>query len=401
MLPLNIDASTRKQFHRALRESHVVVPTVQVLSLDHKRIADVSHMLIEGQVNVVNDSTTTRNCSLSLYDPRGHIGFGDYDPSEGALYLDNMIRVVLSYTWDGFDDWVDVPVFCGPVTSLSRDADTLAVECQGKEHLARRAVWEPKSFQAPRYVVDLIRNIMRRSGETRFDIPSSKDIKKVTLDQFDLYRQSSPWAKAQNLAHAIDRQLFYDGRGILRLRKLPKRPVWTFTDGDRGTLTSRPRVSFDVENAKNLVWVKGRKPKGANERVNGWARLPHDNPLSVQKLGRGPDNLGGVLLEVVENDNLKTKAECEKRAVELVNRRARQAVNVEFDSLPIPHLEPGDLVAVDSSDLQQEFVLRQFSIPLVAGDSMSVGYTRRMLVGRKAKFNPLFKSVIVDGWVRL
>src|SRR5690606_32884732 len=190
----------------------------------------------------------------------------------------------------------------------------------------------------------------------------------------------------------------YDARGILRMRRLPERPVWGFEDGDKGMITQKPRVSFDATDAKNTVLVKGRKPKGANERESGWATLPQNNPLSRQQLGRGPDNLGGVLLEVVENDNLKTNLECKKRAVKILNQRARLSVNVELDSLVVPHLEPGDLVAVDSGDIQEEFVLRNFSIP-IGGGEMPVGYTRRIPAGRRVKFKPLFKGVITDGWV--
>lgn len=394
MLPLGLRAADQALFHRLLRNPHTVQPTVQVLNLDHKPVADVSHMLVDGAVNISNDTNVSRSCAVSLYDPKGHIGFGDNDPSDGALFLNNMLRVILSYTSPDLPDrlgWIDVPVFCGPVVGLSRDAYTLSVDALGKEHFGLRAVWEPRSYGG-NYYVDLIRWIMRQSGETRFDIPGVRDIPRITGFGPTLWPQSHPWWHAQQLAKGIDRQLFYDGRGVLRLRKRPRNPCWTFADGQHGTITTRPQVAYDVEKVRNLVWVKGRKAKG-KERVEGHAQLPGTNPFSRWRLGRGPDNKGGVLLEVIENDHLKTNRECRNRAVARVNDLLTQSVEVTFDAMPVPHLEPDDMVEVDSNDVDQRFRARNFSIPLSAGDAMAVGYTRRMTKGRKARRRPVRSNI--------
>ena len=386
MLPLGLSAHQRQLFHRALRESHTVVPTVQVMNMDRKRLADVSLRLIDGSVNVTNDADTTRGCSLSLYDPNGAIALDSNDPSDGAMYLDNAVKVILSYhspTFPASMGWVNVPVFCGPVTSVNRDADTLAVEAQGWEARLRTAVWEPKSWWI-QYTTDMIRWLLRLAGETRIDVP---DLKILTTEEVSLHRSAQFWNHAQKLARSLDRQLFYDGRGVARLRRLPSNRVWTFRDGDAGDMTTKPRVSFDLENARNIVWVRGRKPKGATERVNGWARLPAGNPLSPQRLGR--NGRPAYLLETVDNDHIKTNRDAHELAVKLVNERARQAVSVEFDAMPVPHLDPGDLVRVDSGYWMQDFRIYRYSIPIGVGDSMSVGYTRRMLKGRKARSRPI------------
>src|SRR5690625_194555 len=84
MLPLGLSAARQREFHRALWNHHTVTPHAQVLTLDHKVVANVSDMIVDGEVNFANDGETSRSASLSLFDPHGHIGFGANDPSDGA-----------------------------------------------------------------------------------------------------------------------------------------------------------------------------------------------------------------------------------------------------------------------------------------------------------------------------
>lgn len=409
MIDLGLNANQRRIFYRSLRDHHTVVPTVQVLNPQHKRVADISHMLVDGSVTVSSDADTTRSSSIQIANPDGRrIGFGKGDPNDGALHLNNMLRIILSYWAPDYPDamgTVDVPIFCGPVVAVTHDDDTMNIEALGKEHYALRAVWDPVTFAQVNYTVDLIRWIMRRAGETRFDIPTPRDLPRLTTEAVTLWPQSQPWKHAQKLARSLDRQLFYDGRGICRLRKEPRNPVWTFRDGERGTITQNPTVSFDVDNVRNLVWVKGRKPKG-RERVDGWAQLPASNPFSPQRLGRGtdnstqPNNNGGTLLEVVENDHIKTNRLCHERAVDILNKRMIQTVNVDFSTVTIPHLEPGDKVAIDSEDtgVQLEFRMRDYVIPLTGGE-MSVGALRKMAKGKRPKNRPIQPMIMGTGWV--
>ena len=384
MIPLGLSAARQREFNRALLGHHTVVPVAHVLTLDHKLVADVSDMVVDGSVNFSNDAETTRSAQVSLFDPHGHIGFGDNDPSKGAMFLDNMMRLQLSIDWPGNSDApVDVPIFTGPVVALDRDAWTISVECLGKEHFALRRAWEPITYSV-NYTTDLIRWLLRRSGETRMDIP---DLKLLTTDYTTIWPNSQLWKHAQKLARSIDRQLFYDGRGIARLRKIPSKPVWTFTDGENGSLTERPKVSYDVANVINRVWVVGKKPKG-KPRFEGSAHLPRANPYSEFNLGRGPDKRGGVLLHRVENDRMRTNRNCHEHAVKLLNRINRQQINTDYTALCVPHLEEGDPVELDCEDMRLVHTARNFSIPLTGG-AMSVGNTRNLRRGPKAKLRLL------------
>lgn len=381
MIPLGLRASEQREFHQALRSHHTVKTTVQILNKEHKRISDVSRHLVSGEVMVLDDAETTRSASINLFDPSGVLSLEGDDPSDGAVFLNNMIRIVQSYTWPGHDGWVDVPVFCGPVQSVNRDAHTLAVEAMGKEIEALNAAWFPKNYGV-NYVTTIIKSIMRDVGETRFDIP---DLLFITTATTSLGRTTKPWRIARKLGQAVDRQLFYDGRGILRLRRLPKNPVWVFHDGERGTVTTDPRVSYDIENVRNIVLAKGAKVNG--ERMEYPAILPAKNQFSPQKLGRNGKWL--VKLEIVENDHWKTERECQIHAVDAVNELRDQVYNVEVDSTPIPHLEPGDKVSLSAAGQQRDFRLRTFTIPLGAADSMPIGYIKHMRKGARSNPRPI------------
>jgi|SRR5690625_888007 len=409
MIDLGLNPHQRLIFRRSLRDHHMVRPRAQVLNLHHKRVADVTHMLVDGSVTFRADAETSRSASIQLANPNGRrIGFGTGDPMDGALHMNNMIRIYLSYWAPSFTDamgWVDVPIFTGPVVAVTHDDSTMNVEALGKEHFALRAVWDGVTFGQVNYTVDLIRWVMRRAGEDRFDIPHPRDLPRLTTEPVTLWPQSQPWKHAQKLARSLDRQLYYDGRGVCRLRKEPRNPVWTFRDGARGTITQNPVVSFDVDDVKNLVWVKGRKQKG-KERVDGWAQLPVSNPFSPQHLGRAKDNSkqaynnGGTLLEVIENDHIKTNRLCHEHAVDVLNKRMVQTTNVEFSSVTIPHLEPGDKVAIESEDtgVQMEFRMRDYVIPLSGGE-MSVGAIRKMRKGKRAHNRPIVPMISGTGWV--
>jgi hypothetical protein len=133
---------------------------------------------------------------------------------------------------------------------------------------------------------------------------------------------------------------------------------------------------------KNLIWVKGGIPKGSKTAVSVYVAADKTHPLSPQRLGR--NGVPRYLLEVIEDDTIRSKVEAEEKAGETLNDRLLQTVEVSFDAMPIPHLEPGDMVRIQTDEYSTSFRLREFSIPLVAGDSMSIGYVKNMAIRKGA-----------------
>ncbi|MFE9497261.1 hypothetical protein [Streptomyces collinus] len=343
-------------------------------------MADLSSRLLEGQVNVDYTADVTRSCTLQLLDPNRTLSFETDSADEGAIYMDRMIRIIYSVKVPQMNDWVDIPVFCGPVISMDRDDSVINVEAQGKETLAKGAAWRTFTRKKNTNKGNVIKDILEDlTGENKFDFPSVTN--KLSAD-YSLGRESIPWDAAKSIASGISRQLYYDGRGYAKMRSLPGTPVFTFKDGDGGTVTSVPQISYDSSEMKNIILVKGGVPKGSKTAISVYVAADKSHPLSPYKLGR--NGVPRYLLEVIEDDSIRSKTEAEEKAGNTLNDRLLQTVDVSFDAMPIPHLEPGDMVRIQTDEYATTFRLYTFSIPLVVGNSMSVGYHKDMSVRKGA-----------------
>lgn len=390
MYPLGLRSTDKRAFHAALRDHRNLHVRVYVLNMAHEHIADLSEAFDDGQVNIDADAEVTRSTTLSFTDRGRTMDFDSDSPSDGALFANRMIRVEYRVKVDSLNDWVEVPIFTGPVTSLDRTGDTVNVECQGKETLAMGAAWEPLTIKKGHPKVDAIRQIMReRGGEDHFSLP---DLKARLPKAVSLARESVPWSAASKIAESMDRQLFYNGAGRLCLRTPPGNDVYTFSDGDDGELLTEPQVSFSVDEVKNIVWVKGGKPKATRRKnetraefetrqekmrgVRHTETAPHSHPLSPWRLGR--DNAPRYLLEVVENDHVRSEKEARQLAHRTLTKKLEQGVDVTFDALVIPHIEESDLVQVRTDLFAMSFRIRQASIPLKHDGVMAIGYHKRV-----------------------
>lgn len=264
MLLLDYNRQQRNIFERTLRGTYELRVRVRLLTLDEDDVSDLTERLIDGQVNIDTTADSDRSLSMSLSDPHNVLNLDSDSPDDGALYLDRMIRVNYLVWVDGLDEWASVPVFTGPIVSMGRNGDQIDVTCLGKEYLAQGATWHPLTIKKGHNTVDAIRTILReRAGETRFDFP---DLKHRLTRPVSLGRMEQPWRKAQRLADVLDRQLYYDGAGVCRLRRRPKHAVFSFKDGDDGTVLSDAQVTYDLADVRNVVWLKGGKPKGSQGR---------------------------------------------------------------------------------------------------------------------------------------
>lgn len=381
MIPLGLTATQQGWLHATLAGSHSVNVTVQLLTLSGARVADLSSRLLEGQVNVDYTADVSRACTMQLLDPDRTLSFETDSADEGAIYMDRMIRVVYSVKVPQMNAWVDIPVFCGPVTSMDRNDSVINIECQGKETLAKGAAWRTFTRKKNSNKGNVIKDILTDlTGENKFDFPEVTN--KLSAD-YSLGRESIPWDSAKSIASGISRQLFYDGRGYAKMRSLPGTPVFTFKSGDGGTVLSVPQISYDSSEMKNTILVKGGVPKGSKTAVEASVAADKSHPLSPYKLGR--NGVPRVLLEVIEDDTIRSKAEATEKAGTTLNDRLLQTVDVKFDAMPIPHLEPGDMVRIQTEEYATTFRLGQFSIPLVVGDTpMSVGYNKDLSVRKSA-----------------
>jgi hypothetical protein len=366
VIALGLSSADLRLFNLSLSTHHSIKITVQLLDLSHRYISDLSDDLIDGQVSIDADAEVTRSLTLQLRDPDHSLHLDSSSPADGALYFDRMIRVIYSVKSELLPRWVDVPIFCGPVSKMSRTADVINVECMGKESLVLppTLAYFTKTWGKGTNRRDLVAAIMSfYGGETRYSFPRYSD---KTTGPTTLTPESNIWAtaKAVNGSFAT-RQLFYDGRGVLVMRSRPRTSTYTFKTGPGGNVTSVPVIDYDISSVRNLVTVKGAIPKGKKTPVAASVALPAAHPLNSVRLGRNGRHR--VLYEVISDDNVKTTAQAQSLAKARVNSLALQAVDISFDALVAPHLEPNDIYVLKTPDLAVTAYYKKATIPLKQG----------------------------------
>ena len=372
MIKIAKKESDLEELDRVLCESHSIRIRVRMLDLDHNYIDDYSDLFVDGMVSVDADAEITRALDLTLFDPFRRVNLDPDSPGRTSVYMTNMFSIVFvvmnakrTKTWE-------IPVFCGPVDDVQRDDVWLDIKCLGKESLSLANLWKGKTFKKNQVRTDVIRFILRvLCGETKLSIPDKKA--KMPNDK-KLNTASKPWTVAKALARTMGLQLFYDGRGVATLRKMPSKPVVRF--GPKW-VCSKPKVAYDLRNVQNAVRVIGAKPKKAKHHVQATAVAPKSHPLSPWRIGRGgvPRYLWGD--GPIEDDSLRTDAECRKLAKKVLAQGLVEGTEVTWDGLPHPRLQEGDLAYLDTKTVQTAFRARKFTIPLVAGDEASYGYLKR------------------------
>jgi hypothetical protein len=264
------------------------------------------------------------------------------------------------------------------MTHLERHGSEVDIEGLGKETLGVEPalLWEPQNFRKGAAIVTTIRQLMAAQGEARFDLP---ELSAGLVANLSVKRHDEPWLEAKKLAHSINRQIFYDGAGRLRMRAYPQNPLYTFhAGGSTGSLLANARVVYDVPSTRNTVEVLGPEPRGPNKRVRAVAYAPNYHPLSPWSLSRNGEPRW--LVDVVELTDAKRAADAQAVADRRLDEWLTKSTQVSFDCLPITHLEEMDRVTLwdDTTGEWLDFYMGQFTIPLTSNGSMSVGALTRV-----------------------
>lgn len=372
MIPLGLSRSEQAAFHRALVADHRVIrPRVALCSLTHAPVRDLTAHMVQGTVTIDVESEITRSLALTLHDPDGRLGLDSGSVTEVRSVSNRMVSALWSIWVDELDRWVTVPVFCGPVTKVDREDDTLTLEGQGKERLAMRQGWRVRTWAKRASRHSVIRSVLAEvAGETRFRWPSGW--KGRIGEPVSMSRMMRPWPLAQKLARASRAQLFYDGRGAATLRKTPTRPVWRFT---RDQQVTNPRVSWDGLTEVNTIVVTGAAPKGKKEPVTATATLPDWHPASPTQLDRG--GRGGRMVEEISDDTLTSTTAAENAAQRRLAEIMLSDTTIEAEVIGIPHLEELDPIRVDLDGGDTAVArLRRYSFDLTTGQA-TLGWDRR------------------------
>lgn len=375
MINLGLSRKEYKKFCKLLLSNHYLYIRVQLLDLSHNYIDDLSDRLVDGQVNVDADADVTRTLDMVLFDPRKSVSLSSNSPAKTALDVDRMLKVWYCIAPPDMSTWYNVPVFCGPITDMERNGTLISVVASGKESMLFASMWKTRTFKKGLTKTTVLKRILNLAGETKVSIP---DLDERIPRNLSLGLESAPWPQGRSLAVGLKRQLFYDGRGVARLRLIPAKSVWKFNNN---VLKTEPKIGYDMEDFHNAVMVVGAKPKGAKKRIRIRRVAGRSHPLSPFKFIR--NGIPGYRPLVIKDDGIRSKSKARAVAKRELNAALIQSVDVQFDSLVIPHLEPLDCCQLDTPEFSMDFQLRKFTIPLVASGVSNIGTIKRAIPSRR------------------
>jgi hypothetical protein len=375
-----VNETQLRAYEDALAESHFVGVRVQLLDANEQvqsELASGPTGVLGGQVDIdVTSDGADRTLSLSILDPSRKITL-DETPSDYGLFVGSFVRVYREDYVAELGGFVSYPVFTGPVSSFARDHPEVALTARGKEALALDpyVMLSALSITRGTLVTTAIKRIMGTSGERRYQFP---ELHTRLGHHLSVPRLSQAWRASQKLAGTANRQLFYDGAGYLRLRRRLDDAVFTFRDGDRSMLLQAPALAYDFTEFRNTADVTGGVPKKHKQKVHELVTVAAGNPLSPGALKRNGVPMHATT--VIDDEQILRRAGAIERGRAAVSAGLMLQTDPSqsaFDALPVPHLEPGDVVRVATDHGYTLIRMRQWTIPLTS-ESMPVGIRRTL-----------------------
>lgn len=377
-----VDSET---FLRALSEGCEVRHQVLNLDLSHNLVADIRPMSLDGQVNIVNagEDGITRTLQMGFIDPDHALRLDSATPTAGFGGLDRLIHVRTFVKSAAMTGWLSAPTFTGRPSTVARDGDTVTIEAQDKACLHLKGV-SAYTITKRSNVVDSIKSILTRNGETRFRFPTDSRARMaagVHVGGADEDRQ--PWRVAWRLARSIGYQLFYDLEGYACLRIPPDTYAWELHEqGQLANCLTRVKVTTDLTTIRNRVVVTGRsrsRKRGSGSRGLTAVAVPHSaHPLSGQALAM--NGIDWYNTEFFDQPDIHTESEAKQFATARLNELLEEQISVETSTFPVWHLQGKDLLRLETAtgDAVQVRLL-DASIPLGESDAgMTVGYQARV-----------------------
>jgi hypothetical protein len=365
-------------------------------------LAEPESQITSGSIQVDITQPVSRSLEMVVVDQPNKLAFESNNPAHGAVFADHFIRVNYEvWVEDVIGDWVIVPVFEGPIASYRRIGAEVTVTALGKESLMLDPYLAVQSYtiRERTRLDDAIRKVGKKAGARKFDLP---DLNHKLRHPRVVHATDQPWlvikgggeddngkeipGLASKSPHT-EREVFFNGRGELCMRRMPKQPCFTFrriAGRNDNHLTSEPDRSFDTDALRNYVIVEGENPNG-KENPKGHATLPAHNPYSPQKLAW--NGVPRELVHSVSAGGLSTQKQCEKRAEEILKRMVLEGFTASFSCLPVIHLEERDIVRLRTEEYDFEFPIRQMTIPLTNED-MSVNAFKKVRPRRQRDRHP-------------
>lgn len=366
-------------------QPHRIRRQLRIVELDHTPVEDVSSAFLDGQVNVNlgQGDGVSRSLTVNLFDPTRAIGLDVANVGEGVVTPRYLIQTWRGMYVDALDEWVDIPAGVFWFNAPTRSGDVLSIEGQGKESLARSGVVKQIAFTPSANKMTVLRTILESIGETRFRLEPTTARMGVA---WTLTTAMTYWGACQSIASGMGRQLFYDAEGYVVCRPTPVDPVYTFRQGNGGTIRTEPEFGYGADNAFNVVQATGATPKGQNTPIVRQAVVGSTHPMYLLRNGKFVP-----LRYDISNDKLTTAAQVQSLANTTLASVVQDTQTGGWDSSPVWHLDEGDVVhvtdATDDAGTDATYGINvrmtSFSFPLTLGNQSNGGNRRVSRTSRR------------------
>lgn len=365
-----------------LRSPSIGVEThAQLLAMDGTVLESMGQVT-GGQLNVDTSDLTrpTRTATLILSDPGHTMSWDSNSPASSAASVDRMIRVQHVTYVPALGYRVRCNLITGPIRGWSRTGTDVTMTINGRDDLMLGQAWRTRTYRKGEYKTTALRDLFQfYGGVMASGIPS---LPARLPSNVSLGRTSVPMATARSIADSLNRHVLFDGTGLPALRPHATTPVLTLWQGDRDG--HRSDIIGDTQATYALAsgWFNVAQVTGATPKIQAVAYPPLTDALHPKNMNSG--GAWTVQLYTETNTKLRSVAEAQARANQLIRQQLLQTAQVTAISKVFPFLEEDDFVRIATQHGNLDMVLSKYSIDF-AGTGMSLGWNKRFTSNRIAR----------------
>lgn len=381
--------SVSSGFRTAATQSHEAKFRVELRKTTGELVEVLTDSLIGGAVTIDSTASFRRQLSLTLsQEVLGWAGGGGGSLGTGGRYGDMSAKYgskgqTLTYgqlaggsggtihpqagheihVWRGIvvsgsTEWVKLGVFhISSVRSVAAPGNAIEITGYDRSRLVSLTTWLTTT-SAPGHIplhILIDGSIRALLSAVSFDTKGTIASPTPDAGAYVLELGGDPWDDLSRVAQSYGLEIFFDAEGDLVIQYLPEltgTPVWTFRAGSNGTLIDRELDQTD-EGVCNAVLV-----------MNSEGRLAYvaDNDPGSATYVEGPF---GKRVHVENTDQQLDTTQATALAQRLLAQKLGLMQELNVTSVPMPALEPGDIVRVyDSAGIDAQYNVVAVTVPL-------------------------------------
>ena len=209
----------------------------------------------------------------------------------------------------------------------------------------------------------------RLPDQKEFSIASTEHVVDDLL-VYGLDQGSDAWQDIQELAQAVGCEVFFDPAGVFVFRPIPDPrygdAVWEF-DEDANPLVTEAERELSDEPVRNYIVVKGESTSSKNP-VTAFAfdNDPSSPTYVAGRLGKRTARLTFPLIT--------TQEQAQAAADGVLFNSLGLADQVTITAVPMPALEPGDVIKVNVADVKASgtYLINQVTTPLSPAEAQQL-----------------------------